>query len=608
MYLEKSEKMKGEIKMEGFSIKAASINLTKLLEEQRKYLIPIYQRPYAWGKDQLRRFIGDIRKNFEDNECMFIGTMQRSEPKEIDGIKVHEIIDGQQRLTTIMLMIRVLTEMDTNKKENEPFLYDWLITKVNNGTEQEYLDSYFKEGMEGTDKEFNNYKKNAEMIRFLLIEKVFNEIEENSSEKDESFSIKSLIDYLKEKIYFVVITTQAGLTKTLQIFNSINTTGMDLNSGDVFKIRMYEYLTTVKHEQDSVFNKISDIYKQIDAENKKIGREVCDINQILRIYQFMIIGKYDLPHALYEDGVERFYERLFDVLLGINNWDGYNNAKSAVNPVELNLLDLQEILIKRFELFSIDYLSIDSKSAIDFIGWSRYGRYWFLPIIFNTRYGDNSKFEEFSVELMKLFLIYSIQYQKRVHEIDTFIYKLIKAIMNDDSKAEEIIEEVNEKRTNQSNLVDITRIFKGGITYNSKLKNLVCILAAMLDEKERNQVNTIEEFKQITNRLFGRDEISEKYVGFDIEHIHPCIHEDENMRVKDSEEWKDEINGIGNLVMLENHINRSIKNTGFNEKKKQYDKSKYAAVEKICLHNNWNLANAEERRKKITSDLLNYLI
>lgn len=590
-----------------FSIQAASINITELLKKQEKFLIPIYQRPYSWGEEQLRRFIGDIGKNFKDKECMFIGTMQRSNQKEIDGNKLYEIIDGQQRLTTLMLMIHVMTQKAVEKKENDPFLFNWLITKVNNGNEQAYLDSYFTEGVEGADKTYNNYKKNAQLIKRLLDEKIFDEIEENTSDENESLTIKSLLEYLKQNIYFVVITTEAGLTKTLQIFNSINTTGMDLNSGDVFKIRMYEYLRTVKQEPETVFNDISSIYKRIDDENKKTGREVCNINQILRIYQFMIIGKYKLPHALYEESVERFYERLFDVLLGINSWDGYNSIKNAVTSVELKLQDLQEILIKRFELFSINYSSIDSNSSIDFIGRSRYGRYWFLPIIFNVQYGDDSKFEEFTVELMKLFLIYSIRYQKRVHEIDAFIYERIDKMMDNNSTADKLIEKIRNKRIEQSNIDGITEILNRDITYNSKLKNLVCILAALLDEKEENLINSRDQYKKITNRLFGWDESLKKYINFDIEHIHPCTHEEENLRDQDSEEWKDEINCIGNLVMLENDINRSIKNTSFHVKKEKYKKSHFAAVQKISQYDEWNLNNAIDRKEMISKKLLEYL-
>lgn len=51
--------------------------------------------------------------------------------------------------------------------------------------------------------------------------------------------------------------------------------------------------------------------------------------------------------------------------------------------------------------------------------------------------------------------------------------------------------------------------------------------------------------------------------------------------------WKDEINCLGNLVILEQAINRSIQNIPFNKKKKEYAKSKYEAVKEICSYSDW---------------------
>lgn len=61
-----------------------------------------------------------------------------------------------------------------------------------------------------------------------------------------SENIDSFVEYILNDILFVVIETVAGLSKTIQIFNTINTAGLDLNGDDLFKVRLYEYLHDIK--------------------------------------------------------------------------------------------------------------------------------------------------------------------------------------------------------------------------------------------------------------------------------------------------------------------------------------------------------------------------
>ena len=69
---------------------------------ESKYLIPIYQRNYAWGEKEIVALLDDISSN--DNEY-FIGSLV---VREKDG--VFEVIDGQQRLTTLYLTLRYLKQ------------------------------------------------------------------------------------------------------------------------------------------------------------------------------------------------------------------------------------------------------------------------------------------------------------------------------------------------------------------------------------------------------------------------------------------------------------------------------------------------------------------
>lgn len=261
-----------------------------ILNDNTKYVIPIYQRPYSWTEEQIRKFISDIFRSFygydkeTPPEPMFIGTMQLSELKNgIDGRMEQFVIDGQQRLTTFLVLIKQLKNEFPDNIELKNISLNWIETKVNNGEQNIFLSEFIESDSNSiTEESQNPYIINAQIVKELLNDE-FTDDENNRIE----FDLDGFINHLLSNIYFVVIETFAGLSKTLQIFDAINTTGLDLNGGDIFKIRMYEYLTDIKNCGESAFEEISKLYAKIDNKNKK-GNLNISITQILGIYQYII--------------------------------------------------------------------------------------------------------------------------------------------------------------------------------------------------------------------------------------------------------------------------------------------------------------------------------
>ena len=236
-----------------FSINANTCTLLSQKEETsilgyKKYQIPIYQRPYSWEYEQLSRFVKSITKSFNDGESYFLGTIQTMPPTE-EGVSRHNIIDGQQRLTTLLLIFKTFSIYWNTVPIHESIgTLNWLETRVNKGKQQEYLREVLdlKEISNASEDEpnLNIYLRNIRWIKDLLEELTSRE---GLEEGEVGFEInKAFIDYCSSQLYFVVIETQASLSKTLDIFNTINTAGMDLNGGDLFKIQMFDYLTRIK--------------------------------------------------------------------------------------------------------------------------------------------------------------------------------------------------------------------------------------------------------------------------------------------------------------------------------------------------------------------------
>ncbi|MGK0448442.1 MAG: hypothetical protein ACJA2M_002237 [Polaribacter sp.] len=571
-----------------------------VFDTHTRFIIPIYQRPYSWGENEIKPFLSDLVNNYfgkdkkgTSSEPMFIGTVQLSEKKYIDKKEYEqEVIDGQQRLTTLSVLLKVLSVLYPDCPKLLNLKFNWLESRINK-KQNDYLTDFFNAN-EIDYRQNNTYFQNA-----VLIQNTFNdliEIADITENSTHAFDIEKFCYYLFSSVYFVVIETYAGLSKTLQIFNAINTTGLDLNGGDLFKIRMYEYLTDKKNEDYTAFERISEIYQLIDEKNKQAGKHILSIQGILDIYKDILIAKYNLPDTLFQFGWETFYDRLFDSLLGIKEWEHF--GKVFENKVDIQLDEMRDVVNVRFEWKNSQYVSSENMFALNLISWSRYGRYWRIVYLFLYKYRKceyrYTNLSELLIVINKLFFIYSVIYAKSVYEIHSFMFSIQKSLIN--NSIEEVMNFIDEKLKSVKNekQVWIRNTLEGYITDNAKKKNLICCLSAYLEE--RSMSNDIDELRR---KLFD--------TRFDIEHIH--ANADETIIINDNLQ-----NSIGNLVMLEEVINRSIQHAPFlksdksnKNKKEEFLKSKYSSVIKIAENKKWDNEDMEQRKIEETNKILQYL-
>ena len=571
-----------------------------VFDTHTRFVIPIYQRPYSWGENEIKPFLSDLVNNYRGKdkkgttpEPMFIGTMQLSEKKYIDKEEYEqEVIDGQQRLTTLSVLLKVLEILYPSCEKLSTLNFKWLESRINK-KQNDYLTDFF-DTKQIVDSENNTYFQNAVFIQKIFIDLITDEdINENDTFV---FDIEKFCEYLFSSVYFVVIETYAGLSKTLQIFNAINTTGLDLNGGDLFKIRMYEYLTDKKNEDETAFERISEIYQLIDEKNKQAGKHIVSIQSVLKTYKDILIAKYNLPDTLFQFGWETFYDRLFDTILGVKEWEHFSPVFE--NKVDILLDEIRDVVNVRFEWESSKYVSTENMFALNLIWRSRYGRYWRNVYLFLYKHREvedkYTKLSELLIVVNKLFFIFSIIYAKSVYEMHSFMFSVQRSIIN--NKVEEVMNSVKEKlvSTEKSHKKLIESVLGGYITDNAKKKNLICYMSAYLDEKKLS--NNIQELR---NKLFD--------TRFDIEHVHATA--DTTIIVDDNMQ-----NSIGNLVMLEEEINRSIQDAPFlksnkskKNKKEEFLKSKYVSVRRIAEKEKWDNEDIQQRNREETNKIIQYL-
>lgn len=542
-----------------------------------RYKIPVYQRPYSWGEDQLYKFINDILEGYKNNkEPLFYGTIQLSAKKTIKIGEEYEqdIIDGQQRITTITLLLRVLKDLEP-KTCNELF-FDWLETNVNKGTEQKKLNDFFSQietcHLDGI-YEKNQYCHNAKYIKKILLN--------SNIQKDETespFDYSDLYQYIISQLYFVVLETKAGLSKTLKIFNTINTTGLDLNGSDIFKVRFYEYLRDKEDQPEEVFDQINDLYSKV---------EECgffNFERVLKFYQEYLFVKHQLPNEFYEKSANLFFTEYFDNIL-----DGEKTDFQKVPQFRLKIEELKYIVEKTLAYYQTNKKnwSNDMVFYIEMISRFRYKKYckiWNQLVLLDKSEEEISSFIE---HLFKITFIYSVIFERHVKELDKYLtncYKLLSTqnITDIISNIKSLINNKLAEWNSPYKSFEEEIIFK--LLENQKKKDNVCRLIGYFDAKESGNEN----FNHV---LFN--------VPFDIEHIHAT--NDNSIVVE-----KRLQNSLGNFSLLEQNINRSIQNISFTEKKKKYAKSQFDTIKMICKYNKWDKEEIENRNRLLYNKLTEY--
>ncbi len=237
-------------------------NAMKLLDfigksQEKQFVIPIYQRLYSWEKEQCKQLWDDIVKTGKNDkiEGHFIGSIVFVH----DGIYTTNhndllIIDGQQRLTTITLLLIALRD---HLNDEDEFLEKFSRQKIQN----RYLINSDEKG----DKKFKLFLSESDRDTLLsLIDKNKRKPSEPSLKIEENFKlfqewISKNTDKLEtifkglEKLMVVEISLEKGKDNPQLIFESMNSTGKDLTQTDL--IRNYILMGLEPKEQEIFYKK-----------------------------------------------------------------------------------------------------------------------------------------------------------------------------------------------------------------------------------------------------------------------------------------------------------------------------------------------------------------
>ncbi len=230
-------------------MKASEMPLNRFLAQtDTQFMVPVYQRNYDWSLTHCKQLLTDINRvgGNDDESSHFVGSIVyiHDDVYSASGIRELSIIDGQQRLTTITLIYIALLLLAKNN--NDPALESriqetYLINKHAQQDEKlklrpiEQNDRALKFLLRNDpDDSFDGYSK--------LIDN-FNYFKGQISEENKENVLKGL-----NKLTFVEISLERGKDDPQKIFESLNSTGLELSQSDL--IRNY-ILMGLKHDDQS---------------------------------------------------------------------------------------------------------------------------------------------------------------------------------------------------------------------------------------------------------------------------------------------------------------------------------------------------------------------
>ncbi|MCV3440253.1 DUF262 domain-containing protein [Campylobacter lari] len=81
-------------------------NKFNFIRDERKIVIPFFQRPYVWKKEHWEQLLNDLKNSFLNKKEHFLGSIVLKRNNGVENYSI--VIDGQQRLTTFSILIKVL--------------------------------------------------------------------------------------------------------------------------------------------------------------------------------------------------------------------------------------------------------------------------------------------------------------------------------------------------------------------------------------------------------------------------------------------------------------------------------------------------------------------
>jgi len=546
----------------GLSLSAEQKSIIKIFKIEEQYIIPAYQRPYSWGYDECLTLYNDMVKAFIAKEEYFIGNIfiSRSENNK----DILEVIDGQQRLTTILLLIKVFSMVDSSFKPLKDILTkeNWetgkpearIISNVfetEDGKELAMVLAFDENKFEKLEKlcsdnkgkfSENRCKKeyNNKFIKNIM--HLYGWVTSYNRKNDD---LREFITFFLKNVYLLPVefngkTADEAQEKALKIFETMNNRGLSLDDSDIFKAKLYE-----KADRVGEIERFKKAWKEL-----KNACELLDIGiiDLFKYYSHIIRGKNNKTTS--EINLREFF------------------TVQEYSP--FNLKNYDEILDDLFIIREVlEYIATQTKQQTVLAKWlqlidrysNQYPKNLLVVYIFISLEKDNQINEELLIKFLTKVIRYTY-YQGATTRIKFDIYNMIKDVSNGREIDSYIQKEVSISY----------------FDYLGALKYGYALLAFYLEEEKALVSYDVTKIVTYKDWEFLEDKWQEREL----------------------EEFE---NSLGNFVVLD----IAQKNMSIDKKRAYYETSKLSTVQEIReMLKEYKFEDFKQRDKKLRDILIDF--
>ena len=554
--------------------------LTHFLKNADKLVIPVYQRNYDWKEEHCKKLYSDLVKTIRDNKRwhFFGGIVSVSDP--MGSSSDYLVIDGQQRITTVSLLLLAIANLikDGLVTPNDPNLYDvitkkYLVDEINPKQRKMKLkpikgdqDAYDR--LWGDPSEYNFSSRITQNYLFF-----YNQIQREDISVDQLFTAV-------EKLQIIDITLTPPDDDPQLVFESLNSTGLDLNEGD--KIRNFVLMRRSMEEQEQFYD---DYWCPIE-KNAGYDKQTnsYDVSPFIRDYLGIKERRLTAMKEIYQEFKDYVEKRgqIEDVLKELRDYAKRYNKIRVGNPnfpiklraslYRLNRFEssvCRPFLMEVFRLQEEDVLTLEDVGEVCRIVESYLLRRLICDLPSNTQ--------------SKVFLTLCNDIKRLDGTYDDFIEKLRYVFGNKKEKAAFPTDEDFAEGLKNKNIYTMPARYKAYIF-------------------ERIENGDSSEYKEIYNRLDSGE--------YTIEHIMP-----QHLTPAWASELGDDAENIhgqwlhrlANLTLAASSYNIRYSNASFQDKKTMKDgylQSGLKMTQQIAKADHWGLPELEQRSSMLVNQCI----
>lgn len=540
-----------------------------LSDRKADYIIPDYQRPYAWDEDSCQTLWDDIfsfaipdndATKFDTSDEYFLGSIVTFENDK----KQQEVIDGQQRLTTFMLLLRAFYDRFTKMQDQDSKDFSERIasciwkTNEMGKPDKEHLKI---DSVVATDKDKDE---------FLSILKTGNVNSSQTSRYANNFRffLKKVDDFINDFPKFaeklparilnncILMPIEAESQDTaLRIFSTLNDRGLPLSDSDIFKAQFYQYYKQKSEDDRDEF--IKD-WKKLEETCEKIFHPITGtpMDDLFTRYMYFIRAKRDNNKSSTTESLRRFYER--DKYSVLKQDDTFENLKDLAqfweDITDQNRGRFSEEVLKK--LFILNYAPNSM--------WN-----YFISVYYLANRTEDGKLDD---EDFKMFLDRTI----------AFIWGY--AIIHPG---------VNALRTpifaEMLNIVNLNEVTFSDFKFDKEQTRSAILIYDF--KNGRPITKSMLALRMMLNKEQSYPKLSQQ---FDIEHIYPRKRQENEKGLSNDRQ----IDLLGNKSLLEKRINIRASDYRFEDKIKYYQGFDNSRGQRIGGTENLELKNISNVYKK----------